>query len=347
MAYIKRLKRNLQFFTVLFFSIFFIFSPLMVDAYVSVKGYYRKDGTYVSPHVRSNPNGLKYDNYSYKSGDGLYNETYGTRGSTWDTPTYITDPDYYEGKALYEANKPGTSNNILPPTTLTPPETNKNTIKCYDTINGYLGDDDQCYCNSGFSWNDSQKKCTQNTVTKLTCADEINGYLGDDNLCYCKQGYVWNEDGTSCKPFVPKLVCPDEVNGYLGNDNLCYCNEGYAWNAEKSVCLQLNVVKKENDLEIFKDTNVKKIYQCDNGFTLGFDQKTCVKLPPNSHAVKSKTDLWLCDEGYYEKDNKCYPVVTTSIFSQSSINDSKKTNLQKEKEGLFSKIFRNFTSWFF
>ncbi len=73
-----------------------------VDAYVSVKGYYRKDGTYVRPHVRSNPNGLKYDNYGYSGGD-LYNDSYGTRGSSWDTPTYITDPDYYEGKALYES----------------------------------------------------------------------------------------------------------------------------------------------------------------------------------------------------------------------------------------------------
>lgn len=80
-----------------------IFAVNYSDAYVNVSGYYRKDGTYVRPHVRSNPNGLKYDNYGYKPSDGLYNKTYGTRGSDWDTPTYITDPDYYEGKALYES----------------------------------------------------------------------------------------------------------------------------------------------------------------------------------------------------------------------------------------------------
>jgi len=28
---------------------------------VSVKGYYKKNGTYVAPYVRSSPNGLKYD----------------------------------------------------------------------------------------------------------------------------------------------------------------------------------------------------------------------------------------------------------------------------------------------
>lgn len=33
-------------------------------AQVAVQGYYRKDGTYVSPHVRTHPNGICTDNYS-------------------------------------------------------------------------------------------------------------------------------------------------------------------------------------------------------------------------------------------------------------------------------------------
>ncbi|MEO9483511.1 MAG: hypothetical protein ABJG47_08710 [Ekhidna sp.] len=32
---------------------------------VKVKGYYRKDGTYVKPHYRSNPDGNPYNNWSY------------------------------------------------------------------------------------------------------------------------------------------------------------------------------------------------------------------------------------------------------------------------------------------
>jgi len=47
---------------------------------------------------------LKYDNYGYKPSQGLYNESYGTRGSDWDTPTWTTDPDYYEGKRIYDSN---------------------------------------------------------------------------------------------------------------------------------------------------------------------------------------------------------------------------------------------------
>jgi peptidoglycan hydrolase-like protein with peptidoglycan-binding domain len=93
----------LRLFALGFLTVVMTLSALSAEAYVSVKGYYRSDGTYVAPHVRSNPNGLKYDNYGYKPSQGLYNETYGTRGSEWDTPTYITDPDYYEGNAIYDA----------------------------------------------------------------------------------------------------------------------------------------------------------------------------------------------------------------------------------------------------
>jgi hypothetical protein len=102
------------------------------DAYVSVKGYYRKDGTYVKPHVRSEPNGLKYDNYSYKPSQGLYNKSYGTKGSEWDTPTWTTDPDYYDGKAIYEGNATNnTSANNTVVNDSTPPDLTKASLTAY------------------------------------------------------------------------------------------------------------------------------------------------------------------------------------------------------------------------
>lgn len=45
---------------------------------VSVKGYVRKDGTYVAPHVRSSPNSSKLDNYSTKGNVNPYNGRTGT-----------------------------------------------------------------------------------------------------------------------------------------------------------------------------------------------------------------------------------------------------------------------------
>ncbi len=40
----------------------------------SVRGYYRKDGTYVQPHQRTNPDGNPYNNYNYP---GNYNPNSG------------------------------------------------------------------------------------------------------------------------------------------------------------------------------------------------------------------------------------------------------------------------------
>ena len=41
-----------------------ILASTATSADVAVKGYYRKNGTYVQPHYRSDPNGTKADNWS-------------------------------------------------------------------------------------------------------------------------------------------------------------------------------------------------------------------------------------------------------------------------------------------
>lgn len=51
---------------VIIFALIFCFSllpSLLFAKDVYVKGYYRKDGTYVRPHVRSAPDGYKWNNY--------------------------------------------------------------------------------------------------------------------------------------------------------------------------------------------------------------------------------------------------------------------------------------------
>lgn len=44
----------------------------------SVKGYTRKDGTYVRPHQRTNPNKSKQDNWSTKGNSNPYSGKAGT-----------------------------------------------------------------------------------------------------------------------------------------------------------------------------------------------------------------------------------------------------------------------------
>lgn len=46
--------------------------PMSGYAQVHVKGYYRKDGTYVSPHIRSSPDAYKWNNYGPSSSSPLY-----------------------------------------------------------------------------------------------------------------------------------------------------------------------------------------------------------------------------------------------------------------------------------
>lgn len=60
---------------------------------VNVKGYYRKDGAYVSPHVRSSPDSYKWNNYGpSQSNNELTNPK--SRDSDKDgMPNYLDNDD--------------------------------------------------------------------------------------------------------------------------------------------------------------------------------------------------------------------------------------------------------------
>lgn len=161
-------------------------------AYVSVDGYYRSDGTYVKPHVRSNPNGLKYDNYSWSSGDDLYNDTYGTRGSEWDTPTYITDPQYYEGKDIYDdlnSNDWGGYSESNPSYSYTYEQD-----RCPDNAhaNGIY-----CRCNENYVRNIAKTGCTK-------LPENAHGVDSSTDAWMCDEGY--EERGSQCIEIKPSLT---------------------------------------------------------------------------------------------------------------------------------------------
>lgn len=71
------------------FWTFLFFLALSVDCFaqVSVKGYYRKDGTYVAPHIRSSPDSYKWNNYGPSSSSPEY------RGKGHVTSPYTRDID--------------------------------------------------------------------------------------------------------------------------------------------------------------------------------------------------------------------------------------------------------------
>lgn len=74
-----------------------LFAFLWVTVAISqthVRGYYRKNGTYVAPHYRSSPNSSRLDNWSTKGNVNPYTGQPGTR-NPYPQPRTYTSPTYY------------------------------------------------------------------------------------------------------------------------------------------------------------------------------------------------------------------------------------------------------------
>lgn len=63
-----------------------IAAPAFAGGTHSVKGYVKKDGTYVAPSHATNPNGTKADNYSSKGNFNPYTGKAGTKDPYAVTP---------------------------------------------------------------------------------------------------------------------------------------------------------------------------------------------------------------------------------------------------------------------
>lgn len=79
----------------------------MTNAAVSVRGYYRSNGTYVRPHYRSNPDGIRSNNWSTRGNINPYTGKRGTKplssmdGQLHSVPSllpYLPDQGSYKGK---------------------------------------------------------------------------------------------------------------------------------------------------------------------------------------------------------------------------------------------------------
>ncbi|MCA9358786.1 hypothetical protein KC926_01115 [Candidatus Kaiserbacteria bacterium] len=254
--------------------------PATSDAYVSVNGYFRADGTYVAPYVRSNPNGLKYDNYGWTPSQGLYNPTYGTRGAAWDTPTWITDPYYYEGKSLYESNHAsvGSINTYSAPT-----------LPSYTYPSG------------------ATKSHTKSSVSVPKNAS-LN-YSGTD--WYCDTGYKTKYDDNYKKVGCTKIKVP--TNAHLSTfSNDWYCDTGYRTtynnSYQKSGCEEIEVPSHAH-LSTFSND-----WYCDSGYETKYNDNyekvgcTKIKIPKNAHLSTFSND-WYCDSGYETKYDSNYKKV--------------------------------------
>jgi len=62
----------------LIFGTLFVFSGV-ASAYVKVKSYFRRNGTYVNSYYRTSPNSYKFDNWSTKGNYNLFTGKTGTK----------------------------------------------------------------------------------------------------------------------------------------------------------------------------------------------------------------------------------------------------------------------------
>ena len=59
---------------------------LAATANENVRGYMKKDGTYVDPHHRTSPNNRRYDNYSSQGNQNLYTGQPGSERNEFSNP---------------------------------------------------------------------------------------------------------------------------------------------------------------------------------------------------------------------------------------------------------------------
>lgn len=89
------------------FLIAFLFTTALSFAQVSVRGYYRSNGTYVQPHQRTAPNYTRNDNYSTIGNINPYTGKAGTQPRDGYTRTKITSSHYsaptYNNTSTYSA----------------------------------------------------------------------------------------------------------------------------------------------------------------------------------------------------------------------------------------------------
>ncbi|MDP3725677.1 MAG: hypothetical protein Q8R36_00590 [bacterium] len=273
--------------TFLLFFVSILFLPIFTDAVVYVNGYYRSNGTYVAPHVRSDPNGLKYDNYGYKPSDGLYNKTYGTRGAQWDTPTYITDPNYYQGKNIYDSGNNAyfaspSYSGYSPsyPTTPTTPICPANSY--YDGISS-------CKCNYGYAV--SGGSCVSANSLCYTQLGYSSSYDSLSNSCKCDSGYVI---GTSGQCVSGNSWCYAKIgimSQYNQSTKTCECISGYQFDGSSCV---------------YKTTSPSN-YSTYSASAYSASSS----CPLNSHPSPTDSTKCACDSGYQPNSTKTSCVATT------------------------------------
>jgi hypothetical protein len=274
------------------FPLFNTFAVERVEAAVSVKGYYRKDGTYVRPHMRSNPDGIPTNNWSFPGNTNPYTG----KTATGNPDTYLRN--YYD-------RSPSKYPSFTVPTYTTPVFTAPSNPSCssYGIFSRYNSLSSRCECMYGYVI--SNGKCVSETES---CQDEFgfNATQGSTSTtCRCKTGYQWNTSRTACEA-VPtckygyELIngkciseeedCQNEFgpNSTKGDTSTtCRCKNGYQWNLARTACVSI-----PNAAPYLKQNTSAAAATSSTGIC-------------GEHAFHNKYSGCICEKGYVREGGVC------------------------------------------
>jgi len=300
--------------------VFILFSTLVLtiaEAQVRVRGYHRKDGTYVQPHVRSRPDGNPYNNYSYP---GNYNPNTGSI-TTGNPDTYLRN--YYgRGSNISPSRSPASA--YLRPAPLSAP-----TIPPIAALQHGL-------ITVGFDAGVVDGKLGPRTVAALTAFQRSRSLPADgrpsrvtiDSLITSLKRL--SEAGTSIEMEPEKPTAPLNAHpNYSGTG--WECDRGYRELGGECVAVQVPVNAQlsysghgwdcqrgygevgNQCLSVVLPANAQLNYSghgwdCQRGYREEGSQCLPVMLPTNAQLNYSGHG-WDCERGYREEDSQCLPVV--------------------------------------
>lgn len=289
--------------------------PFFVDAAVSVRGYYRSNGTYVQPHYRSNPDGNPYNNWSYPGNTNPY--TGETAGGNPDT--YLKN--YYNKSSGSNYSSGYSSYSPSYPTTPTCP------------INSYYDGISSCKCSYGYVV--SGTSCVSASSLCYSQTGYNSSYDSLSNTCKCNSGYVI---GISGQCISASSFCSNQLglmSRYNSLSNKCECMSGYEFNGSSCVYKTTNYsnssVYSANSYSCPLNSHISPSdstkCQCDSGYqtnstktgcvfiSINTNDQACSNAYPNSKWDGTKTSSGLlncgCQGGYSWNSTKTACVATT------------------------------------
>lgn len=257
----------------------FIFSTFasIADAAVRVRGYYRKDGTYVQPHYRSNPDGNPYNNWSFPGNVNPYTG----KIAPGNPDTYLRN--YYNrggsGISLPSYSPPSYSS---PSSPIGAGAAAGGAIVGGTILNGLL------ICDRGYKKNYSINNCEPVVIPSNA---QLN-YFGDDFVC--NRGYKRNYQINQCEPVI---VPPNASLSYSGDS--WYCNRGHKRVDDSCVPVQ---VPPNASLGYFGDD-----WSCNRGYKRVGDSCIPIQVPPNA-SLGYFGNEWYCNRGFKRVGSMCEPV---------------------------------------